>query len=286
MPAMVSVSQPHTCPPTQFTGFSTASVRDISTPLELYTILLPLLSEKALKVLLYIILRTRGFDKTSDPISLTQMMHGIVTRDGQRLDHGTGLSKPSVIAGVEELEQRGAIVAERRNGETTCYRLCERLDLVRFADLPGSETQPGGVKDFNPHPDTIREREKEDSNPHARVCMHVDESTDASTPPAETSRPADAPAPDSASPASSAILPLAPALVVQVRAIAADLERDPARSQIQTAPQANAYAARALRLWQLSGVDEATFAACLDEAHQRTASRGGRIGVPMAYFFV
>jgi hypothetical protein len=41
------------------------------------------LDEKELKVLLYIIRRTFGFKKSTDNISLNQMVNGITTREGK-----------------------------------------------------------------------------------------------------------------------------------------------------------------------------------------------------------
>src|SRR5205823_5102247 len=72
--------------------------------------------------------RTFGFKKDSDSISLRQMVEGITTRDGKRLDHGTGLSMPTVTAAVKSLVERGIIIATRnqsaeRGDEATTYEL-------------------------------------------------------------------------------------------------------------------------------------------------------------------
>nr|MDP9472985.1 replication protein [Chloroflexota bacterium] len=57
-------------------------------------VLMPQLSDAELRVLLYIVRRTFGFKREADAISLSQMVSGITTREGQVLDRGTGLSKP------------------------------------------------------------------------------------------------------------------------------------------------------------------------------------------------
>ena len=65
------------------------------------------LSGAEVKVMLYIFRRTLGFKRYADNISLNQLLNGIVRRDGTRLDHGTGLSKSTLLnchqdAGGEE----------------------------------------------------------------------------------------------------------------------------------------------------------------------------------------
>ena len=72
------------------------------------------LSGSAFKVLLYIARRTYGFGKVGDAISLDQIMTGIVTRDGRRLDYGTGLSKDTVCSALKTLEKEALIVRTQR----------------------------------------------------------------------------------------------------------------------------------------------------------------------------
>ncbi len=61
------------------------------------------LGASAFMVLMYIARRTFGFKRYSDQISLDQICHGIVTRDGRRLDHGTGLAKSTVVLALDRL---------------------------------------------------------------------------------------------------------------------------------------------------------------------------------------
>ena len=89
---------------------------------------MPTLKPTSWVVLSYILRRTFGFNKNADDISLSKITHGIVAADGRRLDHGTGLSKPTAIAAVKELVERGIIVAEHRSSaakghEATRYHL-------------------------------------------------------------------------------------------------------------------------------------------------------------------
>ena len=76
-------------PPTP--GFDSPNYTPV--PDKLFDEYLARLSGAELKALLYIIRRTFGFKKDSDTISLKQMVEGITTHDGRRLDFGAGLSK-------------------------------------------------------------------------------------------------------------------------------------------------------------------------------------------------
>src|SRR5205823_1012807 len=60
--------------------------------------------------------------------SLRQMVEGISTRDGEVIDHGTGMSKAGVARGIKGLVVKGVIVSERNSSaakgdEPTTYRL-------------------------------------------------------------------------------------------------------------------------------------------------------------------
>ena len=98
----------------QFAGFKNLNSTPI--PDEFFDLLAVQLSEAELRVLLYIMRRTFGFKKTSDAISLSQLTDGIRKRDGSVLDHGTGLSKPSVLKAVSGLQAKGIIAIEKRTG--------------------------------------------------------------------------------------------------------------------------------------------------------------------------
>jgi hypothetical protein len=77
----------------------------------------PRLTERELRVMLYVIRRTFGFKKRDDAISLSQFSEGIITQDGKRLDHGAGVNRRSVIRAVQSLERQGLLEAVRI---TTC----------------------------------------------------------------------------------------------------------------------------------------------------------------------
>jgi hypothetical protein len=108
-------------------------------PDELFDEQLPELSGAELKVLLYIVRRTFGFKKASDNISLNQLLTGIVTKAGERLDRGTGLTKKTLLVALRSLEDKNIIRTERRQSaekgnEPTTYR----LNVI----APSEETTP------------------------------------------------------------------------------------------------------------------------------------------------
>jgi hypothetical protein len=138
-------------PPEQFAGFASPNYTQV--PDEFFDQLLATLSGSEVKVLLYIFRRTFGFKKDADDISLKQICEGIVKRDGERMDSGTGLSKSTAVTAIKSLVDRGIIVTARntdieQGDQPTTYKL-------RFAGekdrTPVSENQTGGVpKDSTP----------------------------------------------------------------------------------------------------------------------------------------
>ncbi|MDP9357935.1 MAG: replication protein [Chloroflexota bacterium] len=125
--------------PTTFDGFASPNFTQV--PDELFDILMPQLSDAELRVLLYIVRRTFGFKRDRDAISLSQMVSGITTREGQVLDRGTGLSKATVARGLAGLRAKGVILAERcssaqRGNEATTYRLRFKAASSGMDQLP------------------------------------------------------------------------------------------------------------------------------------------------------
>ena len=68
------------------------------------------LSGNELKVLLYLIRHTVGFDKKADSISISQFMYGIIKKSsGNYFDHGTGLSKNTILKAINGLIAKGIV---------------------------------------------------------------------------------------------------------------------------------------------------------------------------------
>ena len=109
-----------------FQGFQFPTTTPV--PDEVFDVLMDHLTGAELKVLLYICRRTFGFKKTSDNISLNQMIHGITTKEGKVLDRGTGLSRDSVARVIKSLVAKGVIIRDKRQSlekgnEATTYSL-------------------------------------------------------------------------------------------------------------------------------------------------------------------
>lgn len=139
-------------PAYRFRGFQNPTYTIV--PDEVFDELLTVLSGSELKALLYIIRRTFGFKKDADKISLSQMLNGIIRKeDGRRLDHGAGLSKPTLLQALRSLQDKNIIEAERQRSadkgdEPTIYRLC-------FADgSAGANKRRGGQ---NPNHPVVKE---------------------------------------------------------------------------------------------------------------------------------
>jgi hypothetical protein len=117
----------------QFQGFQHPTTTPV--PDEVFDVLAPQLTEAELRVLLYIIRRTFGFKKQKDPISLTQLVEGIKTKDGNVLDRGTGMSRRGVMKGCQGLVKKGVITVEKRLSEQGDYAV--NVYSVRVQDERG-----------------------------------------------------------------------------------------------------------------------------------------------------
>jgi len=114
------------------------------------------LGPSAFMVLMYIARRTFGFKRYSDQISLDQICHGIVTRDGRRLDHGTGLAKSTVVLALDRLVAFG-VIRKQRNDDPQGGQLANTYQIVFknpgvTSPPPLSENQTGAVRNSDPPP--------------------------------------------------------------------------------------------------------------------------------------
>ncbi len=115
-----------------FEGFNSPQFTQL--PNAVVDVLLPHLTDPELRVLLYIVRRTFGFQRDNDTISLRQMTDGLTTRDGRRLDSGTGLKRSAVAKALQGLQQKG-IILSRRNSDPEHGSLPTTYGL-RFIDTP------------------------------------------------------------------------------------------------------------------------------------------------------
>ncbi len=266
-------------------------------PDDFFDVLLGVLSDVEVRVLLYIMRRTYGFKKQADSISLSQIVHGITKRDGERLDHGAGVGKNGAINAVRRLEARGVLVVQHntsavRGHEATTYS-------IRKAGMPlVAQNNKGGptlvaqnnkgllssptslVAQNNTQETVLQETEsQEDSNQPAPQKTRRNGHTPTATPASAKATPASAVAPPPA--AAPALGPHSPYLA----GIIFDHSTELGDSAHKAANSTQAH-----RLWHASGLDEAAFAALLHEARRLVREYQGKqghgaIANKMAYYF-
>lgn len=151
-----------------FAGFATPNYTSV--PDELFDALAPELSEAELRVLLYIVRRTFGFKKESDAISVSQMVNGITTRAGVRLDRGTGLSRRGVINGCNGLVAKGVVTVSKRrtakgDSDVNVYRLRFRSDDGVVHQMHGGSAPdaPPVVHEMHPQETVSQDTEKQET---------------------------------------------------------------------------------------------------------------------------
>jgi len=101
-------------------------------PNEIFDELMHDLSGAEFKVLCYIARRTYGFHIIEDSISLKQICDGILTRDGRRLDHGTGLARSTAVLAIRGLVSQGLVLAVRSRETSTRPGAGERFEVNRY----------------------------------------------------------------------------------------------------------------------------------------------------------
>lgn len=100
---------------------------------------MPFLTDKELRVLIYMMRRIFGFHKRQDHISLSQITDGIFNAQGERLDYGAGLSRPAAVKAISGLAQYRIIEEVAENDPATncgkAYALELDEDMVDFEGL-------------------------------------------------------------------------------------------------------------------------------------------------------
>ncbi len=265
-----------------------------ATPDWLFDEVAPDLDKAPLKVLLYIVRRTCGFQKRADAISLDQFQDGITTRDGRQLDKGCGVThRSTLLHALDELEARGIIAHQdviRADGgnATTIYYLLGPGQGGGAVSAPPTTHQEakGGVRPAHPprvrwpHPqqtDVPTNRKIERSMPPTPIAPIMEPRTGD----AAGSRSGD-PAPDDAG------VPAAPAPTQ--RRIDADYQAlaGPITALVERlgdGAQPWASVSRAYGLMTRAGLDLPAFLALLAEAELLMRPSLGHIEKPMAYLF-
>jgi len=90
-----------------------------------------------LKVVQYVLRHTWGwheYDGKPKKITLDEFMHGRKRDDGTRMDNGTGLSKPSVIDGIEKAIKDGYLICEVNDNDPARIKKSYKLNMHRSDD--------------------------------------------------------------------------------------------------------------------------------------------------------
>ena len=117
-------------PSFRYAGFAAPNYTPV--PDDVFDVIAPRLSEAELRVLLYIVRRTFGFKKQADRISLNQVIEGIITGDGRRLDEGTGMSRQGVMRGIKGLLEKQIVTVQKAVSEDGVNQI--NLYALRFRE--------------------------------------------------------------------------------------------------------------------------------------------------------
>ena len=85
-----------------------------------------------LKVIEYVLKHTWGYQEyhITKRITIDEFMHGRRKKDGSRLDKGTGLSKPSVVAGLKSAVEHGYLEQEADGSDKARIKKYYRLRML------------------------------------------------------------------------------------------------------------------------------------------------------------
>jgi hypothetical protein len=87
------------------------------------------LTDPEWKVLSYTVRRIIGFRKDEDRIAISQYENGLHDADGNRLDYGTGLSRPAIVKALGALKEYGLVVEVAPNDPAANKGACYALQL-------------------------------------------------------------------------------------------------------------------------------------------------------------
>ena len=86
-----------------------------------------------MKVILYVLRHTWGYQDNAKKITMDEFANGRKKRDGSRIDSGTGLSEPTLRAGIEKAIEHGFIAVEIDDSDKGRIK---KIYSLRVKDLP------------------------------------------------------------------------------------------------------------------------------------------------------
>ncbi len=126
-----------------------------------------------MKLVEYVLKHTWGYSEFDmvKKITTDEFMYGRKKKDGTRIDDGTGLSKPSVIAGLKSAVEHGLLLEEVDDSDKARIKKFYKLKMKTSIeeDPERNETNSGvkilytGVKNFNSRGKTSLQRSEKDT---------------------------------------------------------------------------------------------------------------------------
>ena len=148
----------------KFQGFGSPKQNWFKTPNEWTDITAEISTIAEMKVVEYLLKHTWGYQEygVKKHISVDEFMNGRKRKDGSRIDKGTGLSKPSVIAGLKKAVSRGLVKVEINDNDKARIKKYYGL-FMKEADEDKTENgkEDEGLKPFTPEVKSFYPRGKD-----------------------------------------------------------------------------------------------------------------------------
>lgn len=114
--------------------------------------------------ILYVLRHTWGFGDEDKKISIDEFRYGRKRRNGTRLDHGTGLSEPTLREGLSRAIRHGFICVEIDDHDKGRVEKYYRLSERATEELGGKKLTPGGERSLPPPPKKVAPRGQDSFN--------------------------------------------------------------------------------------------------------------------------
>src|SRR5258708_17003350 len=149
----VSTSTMNTLSTPMFQGFSKPEANFFRLPNEWTDITAKVTSLAEMKLVEYVLKHTWGYSEFDmvKKITTDEFMNGRKKKDGTRIDSGTGLSKPSVIAGLKSAVEHGLLTEEIDDSDKARIKKFYKLRMKTPLEEAGPEEQEvhADVKNLN-----------------------------------------------------------------------------------------------------------------------------------------
>jgi len=149
----VSATTMNTLPTPLFQGFSKPEANFFRLPNEWTDITAQITSLAEMKLVEYVLKHTWGYSEFDmvKKITTDEFMNGRKKKDGTRIDSGTGLSKPSVIAGLKSAVEHGLLTEEIDDSDKARIKKFYKLKMKASLDENNAESSDphADVKNLN-----------------------------------------------------------------------------------------------------------------------------------------